>query len=104
MRGWRTKFIFLLIVYFGGYATAIYTLAPVPENKAKVSAGSSFFRSIKADTDEKGSFFATVKSESFKQSLNSGIQKCLEFGKDAASHTARFIKQKIDERQTRTDS
>ena len=104
MRGWRTKFVFLLIVYFGGYATAIYTLAPAPENKATASVGSSFFRSLKAETDEKSSIFAAVKSDEFKQSLNSGIHKCFEFSKDAAWRTARFIKQKIDERQARTDS
>jgi len=104
MRGWRAKLVFLLVVYFGGYATAIYTLAPAPENKAKASAESSFFRSIKADTEEKCSVFSAVKSEEFKQSLNSGIHKCFEFSKDVAWRTALFIKQKIDERQARTDS
>jgi hypothetical protein len=104
MRGWRTKLVFLLIVYFGGYATAIYTLAPAPENKATASVGSSFFRSLKAETDEKSSIFAAVKSDEFKQSLNSGIHKCFEFSKDAAWRTARFIQQKIDEMQARTDS
>ena len=104
MRGWRAKLVFLLIVYFGGYATAIYNLAPAPENKAKASAESSFFRSIKADAEEKSSVFSAVKSDEFKQSLNSGIHKCFEFSKDAAWRTARFIKQKIDERQARTDS
>ena len=104
MRGWRTKFVFLLIVYFGGYATAIYTLAPAPENKAKASASSSFFQSIKANAEENDSVFSAVKSDKFKQSLNSGIKKCFEFSKDAAWRTARFIKEKIDERQARTDS
>ena len=103
MRGWRTKLVFLLIVYFGGYATAIYTLAPAPENKAKVSASSSFFRSSKADAEENGSIFSAVKSDEFKQSLNSGIKKCFEFSKDTAWRTAEFIKVKINERQARTD-
>ena len=104
MRGWRTKLVFILVVYFGGYATAIYTLAPAPENDVCASADSSFFRSMNADTGEKSSVFAAVKSDEFKQSLNSGINKCLEFSKDAAWRTARFIKQKIDERQARIDS
>jgi len=104
MRGWRAKLVFMLVVYFGGYATAIYTLAPVPENNAKASAHSSFFRSVKADTEEKSSFFSAVKSDELKNSVNSGIHKCFEFSKDAAWRTARFIKQKIDERQARTDS
>ena len=104
MRGWRAKIVFLLVVYFGGYATAIYTLAPAPENKAKVSAGSSFFRGITANSEEKSSVFSAVKSDEFKKSVNSGIHKCFEFSKDAAWRTARFIKQKIDERQARADS
>ncbi len=104
MRGWRAKLVFLLVVYFGGYATAIYTLAPAPENKADAYAGSSFFRGIKANTEEKSSVFSAVKSDEFKKSLNSGIHKCFEFSKDAAWRTARFIKQKIDERQARADS
>ncbi len=102
MRGWRTKFVFLLIVYFGGFATAIYPLAPVPENKANASANSSFWRSKTAE--EKSSVFSALKSEEFAKSFNTGIHKCIEFSKDAAWRTAKFIKQKIDQRQTRTDS
>jgi len=103
MRGWRTKLVFLLVVYFGGYATAIYTLAPAPENQDSAFADSSFFQGVKANA-EKSSVFSAVKSDEFKQSLNSGLNKCFEFSKDAAWRTARFIKQKIDERQARTDS
>jgi hypothetical protein len=101
MRGWRIKFVFLLIVYFGGFATAIYILAPVPENKAKAYAA-SFVRS--KTTGEKNSVFSALKSDEFAKSFNSGIHKCIEFGKDAAWRTAKFIKQKIDQRQLRTDS
>jgi len=102
MRGWRTKFIFLLIVYFAGFATAIYTLAPVPENKANASANSSFLRSKTAG--EKNSVFSALKSDEFAKSFNTGIHKCIDFGKDAVWRTAKFIKQKIDQRQLRTDS
>ena len=105
MRGWRTKFVFLLIVYFGGFATAIYTLAPVPENKANAYANSSFLRSNKAgETGEKSSVFSALKSDEFAKSFNTGIHKCIEFAKDAAWRTAKFIKQKIEERQIRANS
>jgi len=105
MRGWRTKFVFLLIVYFAGFATAIYTLAPVPENKANDSANSSFLRSNKVgEAGEKSSVFSEIKSDEFAKSVNTGIHKCIEFVKDAAWRTAKFIKQKIDQRQIRTDS
>ena len=87
MGGWRTKLIFLLIVYFAGFATAIYCLAPVPENQSGQPCEESFGNSV-------------LKSNEFAQSFNAGMHKCVDFGKDAAWRVSRFIKQKLDERQT----
>ncbi len=87
MGGWRTKLIFLLIVYFAGFATAIYCLAPVPENQFGQPREESFGNSV-------------LKSNEFAQSFNAGMHKCIDFGKDAAWRVSRFIKQKLDERQT----
>jgi len=53
MRGWKTKLVFLLIVYFAGFATAIYCLAPAPE----VQPG------------EESSALSAVKSNQFAQSF-----------------------------------
>lgn len=75
----------MLIVYFAGFATAIYALAPVPEGK-KVSR-----------VHDKNSIYSVIKSEDFAESFNSGIHKCLAFGKDAALRTAKFIKEKVKE-------
>ena len=82
MKGWRTKFIFLLIVYFAGFATAIYMLAPAPEGTTDKSFGN---------------ISSSFDSEAFVKSFNTGIHKCLAFGKVAACHTAEFIKEKIEE-------
>ena len=84
MKGWRTKFIFLLIVYFAGFATAIYMLAPAPEGSADQSFG-------------KISSASAFNSQEFAKSFNAGMHKCLAFGKDAAWHTAEFIKEKLKE-------
>ena len=84
MKGWRTKFIFLLIVYFGGFATAIYMLAPAPEGSAEKS-----FDNIASAS--------AFDSQEFTKSFNTGMHKCLAFGKEAACHTAEFIKEKIKE-------
>jgi len=84
VRGWRTKFIFLLIVYFAGFATAIYMLAPTPEGNTDTSFN-------------KTSSASAFNSQEFVESFNSGIHKCLAFGKVAAIHTAEFIKEKIEE-------
>ena len=94
VRGWRIKFIFLLIVYFAGFATAVYTLAPAPDDEARTSQKSNRTNSaqIKFDSNE------------FVKSLNSGMHKCVDFSKKVACRTAEFIKEKIEERQLHKDS
>jgi hypothetical protein len=84
MGGWRSKIVFLLVVYFAGFATAIYCLVPVPENQA----------------GKKGFVYSAFKSDEFAQSFNTGMHKCLDFARDAAQRTGKFVKQKLDERQT----
>jgi hypothetical protein len=85
MGGWRIKLIFLLIVYFAGFATAIYCLAPVPENQGDKSA-------------EQGLVYSAFKSDEFAQSFNSGMHKAVDFSKDAAWRASKYIRQKLDER------
>lgn len=88
MRGWRSKFIFLLIVYFAGFATAIYAIAPTPQDSG----------------DGQTSLLNTdFKVSSFAKSCNSGIHKCIGAGKEAAERMAKFIKQKIDEHQSQSN-
>ncbi|UCC98349.1 MAG: hypothetical protein JSW66_00360 [Phycisphaerales bacterium] len=89
MSGWRSKFIFLLIVYFAGFATAIYTLAPAPKNGKQLSLGSLVpTRSGQAEPFDK---------EEFVESFNTGMHKCIDFGKAAALQTAKFIREKFKE-------
>jgi len=86
MQGWRRRLIFLLIIYFAGFATAIYCLAPVPENQAGQPREKSFVNSA-------------LKSDEFAQSFNAGMHKCMDFARDAARHMGRFVKQKLDDRE-----
>ena len=86
MRGWRTKFIFLLIVYFAGFATAIYALSPTPPDQR----------------GDKGLLNSEFQVSSFAKSFNSGMHKCIGAGKEAAQRAAKFIKQKIDEKQSQS--
>jgi hypothetical protein len=101
MRGWRIKFVFLLIVYFAGFATAIYTLAPVDEKKTKNSIASFLSKNT---TEEKEGVLSALKSDDFAKSLSTGMHKCVDFGKEAAWRTGKFIKRKIEEKHHRTDS
>lgn len=88
---WRSKLVFLLIVYFAGFATAIYTLAPVPENQAGRFRENSFK-------------YTALKSDEFAQSFNNGMHKCLDFSKDFACRMGKYLKQKFDDRQSRARS
>lgn len=84
MKGWRSKFIFTLLVFFAGFATAIYTLAPPPEGQV----------ARHSDTNSPQSEF---NSEEFVKDFNTGMHKCLEFGKEAALRTAKLVREKIKE-------
>ena len=84
MGGWRVKLIFVLVVYFAGFATAIYSLAPAPEGQSYQGG-------------EKSLVGSALKSDEFAQSFNAGMHKCLDFARDVAWRAGRFIKQKLDE-------
>ena len=82
---WRTKFVFILVVYFAGFATAVYCLAPVPADAGQ-NQQKSFASSI-------------VKSDEFAQSFNQRMHRCLSFTKDMALSAGEFIRQRFDARK-----
>ena len=79
MRTWKRKLILLLVVYFAGFATAIYCLAPVID-EAYPSANKGFAHSI-------------TKSDEFAKSFNSKMRQYLAYSKDAA-YRAGLLKKK----------
>ena len=84
--GWRSKFVLMLVVYFAGFATAIYCLAPVPEGQKAAPKG-------------KGLFGPALTSDKIVLSVNSGMHKCVDLGKEAAARAAQRIKEKVEEAQ-----
>ena len=92
LRGWRSKLIFLLIIYFAGFATAIYTLAPTPESNGQAALGGFVRRSGNG---------SRITSQKFVESFNAGMHKGVDFGKEAACRTAKFLKEKY--KQMRDD-
>ncbi len=97
---WRAKFIFLLIVYFAGFATAIYALAPAgPSNAAEKPIAAEH-----RETGPKAVSLPDFNSEEFARSVKTAMQKCLRFSKDAAIRTGTLIKEKIDQRRHPADS
>ncbi len=86
--GWKGKLVFVLIVYFAGFATAVYCLGPAPESKS--GGGRS---------DAAGK---TFQSQEIAKSLNSGMHKAVDLGKEAAVHAAQLIREKINESQIKS--
>lgn len=87
--GWRSKFVFVLVVYFAGFATAIYCLAPAPAETMGAS-------------HRKGPARSEWRSDKIVESLNSGMHKCVELGKEAAIRAAQLIQEKAAEAQTQS--
>jgi hypothetical protein len=85
--GWRSKFVFMLIVYFAGFATAIYCLAPSPQATAR----------------GKGLLGPAITSDKIVASVNSGLHKCIDVGREAAMRTAQKIKEKVEEAQLQSE-
>jgi hypothetical protein len=91
--GWKSKFILLLIVYFAGFATAVYNLAPASETGKEIKS------TVPANQDKKSFAMSDVKTDEFIKTLNEQMHKCMAVGKDAALKAGKFMKQKYDERQ-----
>ena len=88
MGGWKIKLIFLLMVYFAGFATAIYVFSPAPDE-----LGQSY---------ESGPDGAVFESGKFVQTFNLGLHRCVAFTKSAAITATEFLKKKIEQRRLAT--
>ncbi len=82
--GWRTKFVFLLMVYAAGFATAVYFLAPTPEPTTQPPL-------------QLAHLVSAQKTQELLKSLNSGLHKCLGFSKETAAEAAKLLQAKLDE-------
>jgi len=89
--GWRVKFVFLLIVYFAGFATAIYCLAPAPEGEP-------------GQPGVRGLVSGAFKSQEFARSVNSGMHKAIDFSKEAIAEATEMIQKQINEAQEKAKS
>jgi hypothetical protein len=85
MSAWRSKLIFLLVVYFAGFASAVYCIMPAPDAKALRSS-------------QRGFAYSALKSDRFAKSFNVGMHKCLRYSKDTAKRLSVYMKQKASDR------
>ena len=93
MRGWKTKLIFLLVVYFTGFASAVYMLAPMAgeEYDGRLIMGRRIGRFD----------VSSLKSEEF----NCRAEKCMTKMKKITGELAVYLRDKFDSREvaSRTD-
>lgn len=84
MQNWRGKIVTFLIIYFAGFATAIYALAPA--NNAKNSKRAP----VKTlDSSQR------TKGQEFAESVNTQIHKAISFAEEKSHIAGQAIKQKI---------
>ena len=74
------KLLFMIIIYFAGFATAIYMTVPPAEGCQEGVAASP------------------IISQEVAQTLSSGVDKCIDFGKDATSRAYAYIRQRCEQR------
>ncbi len=82
--GWRTKFVFLLMVYAAGFATAIYFLAPAPAPTTQPPL-------------QMAHLVSAQQTQALLKSFNSGLHKCVGFSKEATVEAAKLLQAKLDE-------
>ena len=81
----------MLVIYFAGFATAIYFLVPAPENGEFETSQSTVDASV-------------FKSDQFAQSFSTSLHKCLDFGKSVAAQAGGLLKQKLAESSSETEA
>jgi hypothetical protein len=88
MKDHRIKLIPLLLVYFAGFATAVYFLSPSEEQP---------INQTNTQNIEKTSF----DKQQFIKAFNLGLHKCAYISKETAIEAAQYIMQKWHDRQDR---
>jgi len=95
--GWRSKLIFLMIVYFAGFATAVYYLAPgsrpeggYPYGPDGQANNAGIFTSLYDKASAKAyAGLSGMNSEEFKEKLRLGMQKLMEMAKSGGTTAGR---------------
>ena len=84
------KILFWVIIFFAGFATAVYCLTPVHANPALHVGGNSF---AKSDA------LSGVKTEEFKQNFYVAVSRLGVVARDTACDVYQFVRQKLEKRQ-----
>ena len=93
MRNWRGKIVTLLVFYFAGFATAIYTLAPATEKVDQSVTKKVSVNSSRPATE------ASSKSQQFAIVFKEQMHKAIDLAKEKSVEIGQMLKDEIIERQ-----
>ena len=83
---WKSKLIMMLIVYFAGFASAIYCLMPAPDAKASKNDGFAH---------------SALRTDEFAKSFNVNMYKFMRYSNETAKRFSAYVKEKrAENRQT----
>ena len=88
MFGWRSKFLFMLIVYFAGFATAIYTLAPATDRPDRAGYAAASPRSGQGVQ-------ASYQGQQVVAVTKAGLSKFLRLAEEKTVQVGRLIQAKL---------
>ena len=86
---WRSKLLLVLIIYFAGFATAVYYLAPASD---KANAGGT-----RTGGFGFGSRTSQFESEDFGKVAGVNVRKIVSFAEEKAVQLGEIIKRKLAE-------
>lgn len=87
MGRWRAKLVTTAVIYGAGFLTAVYMLAPVPEEQH-------------LNASEKEALKKALDRQRVLQSLNKGLHKAVNLGKETAGRMAVTIREQVNEAST----
>ncbi len=93
---WRSKVLLALIIYFAGFATAIYYLAPADANANvdEIRAGGFGFGGKESATDAKSEEFAE-----YAEIAGASMRKFVTFAEEKAVQLGEIIKKELAEQK-----
>ncbi|MHC5061446.1 MAG: hypothetical protein ACYTFK_10240 [Planctomycetota bacterium] len=98
MYRWRSRILFALIIYFAGFATAIYALAPVADANVKSDLRARTGHHKVSKHADSGS-----KSEKFASAFNTQMRKCISIAEEQGARLGELIKAKLAEQRTKDE-
>ncbi|MCE5185881.1 MAG: hypothetical protein LLF76_07130 [Planctomycetaceae bacterium] len=84
MGHWRSKILLGLILYFGGFFTAVYVLAPATAQ-------------ARTDTTAQRTAFANVDTQALAGKLRGGLTQAVHFAEEQSLRAAEAIRSKMSQ-------